>query len=46
MHEYTTPEISDFGTISAVTEASTFGGVEDGASKLDTPNHHSFPSFP
>ena len=40
---YETPEIRDYGTLAELTAATLQFGPEDGASKLDTANHHSFP---
>lgn len=40
---YEQPELTDYGTLQEVTEAVTITGPEDGASKIDTNNHHSFP---
>jgi hypothetical protein len=44
--QYEEPEVSDYGTLEAVTEAVVRFGGEDGASKFDTVNHHSLPSVP
>ncbi len=41
--EYTKPTVVDYGNLVALTEATLTIGVEDGASKLDTDNHHSVP---
>ena len=41
--EYVKPEIVDFGSLVNLTEATAVGGLEDGASKNEAPNHHSFP---
>lgn len=43
---YETPVVSDYGTLDELTEASVFFGGEDGASKFDTNNHHSFINLP
>jgi hypothetical protein len=40
---YVKPTIADYGDLAELTEATTFIGTEDGASKLTTDNHHSVP---
>ncbi|MFL5866376.1 MAG: lasso RiPP family leader peptide-containing protein [Thermoleophilaceae bacterium] len=40
---YEKPIVVDYGRLQDVTAAITIVGTEDGASKLDTPNHHSVP---
>jgi hypothetical protein len=40
---YEAPTIQDYGNLVTLTEATTVVGVEDGASKLTTDNHHSVP---
>jgi hypothetical protein len=40
---YVKPEIVDYGNLVALTQAKAFIGDEDGASKFDTPDHHSVP---
>jgi hypothetical protein len=39
--QYEPPKIIDHGTLQALTEAIAIVGAEDGASKIDTDNHHS-----
>lgn len=41
--EYVKPSIVDYGNLVALTEATLVVGIEDGASKLTTDNHHSVP---
>jgi hypothetical protein len=41
---YEQPEVTDYGSLEAVTEATIRFGGEDGASKFDTVDHHSLPS--
>jgi hypothetical protein len=41
--EYVKPSIVDYGNLVDLTEATLTIGVEDGASKLTTDNHHSVP---
>jgi hypothetical protein len=40
---YEKPAVIDYGTLLELTEATTITGPEDGASKIDTNNHHSLP---
>lgn len=41
--EYQKPVVRDYGDLAELTAATTIFGPEDGASKLDTDNHHSLP---
>lgn len=43
---YDKPAVIDYGTLLELTEASFRFGPEDGASKIDTVNHHSLPTLP
>lgn len=43
---YETPVLVDYGTLQELTEATFVVGLEDGASKIETEGHHSFPGFP
>lgn len=43
---YEHPVVIDYGSLTDLTNASAIGGLEDGASKNDQPNHHSIPSLP
>jgi hypothetical protein len=40
--QYEQPAVKDYGTLQAMTEAITIVGPEDGGSKIDTDQHHSF----
>lgn len=39
---YEKPRIVDYGELVDLTAATLIAGTEDGASKLDVDNHHSF----
>lgn len=43
---YEEPAVTDYGTLQAMTEAIHIVGPEDGASKIDTNNHHSVGLLP
>jgi hypothetical protein len=43
---YEPPRIEDYGDLVEMTEANFIVGVEDGASKLETDEHHSLPGLP
>jgi hypothetical protein len=43
---YEEPEVTDYGTLQAMTEAVTVIGPEDGASKEDVDQHHSLGILP
>ena len=43
---YVKPEVVDYGTLNDLTQATSIGGIEDGASKNDTPDHHSTGQLP
>ena len=40
------PEVVDYGTLNDLTHATNIGGIEDGASKNDTEQHHSNGQLP
>ena len=43
---YEQPKVTDYGTLTELTEAQAIVGSEDGASKIDTAQHHSVPLVP
>ena len=46
VRRYEQPVVTDYGSLIDLTEAIVVGGLEDGANKNDTPNHHSLPMVP
>ena len=46
VRRYEQPVVTDYGSLIDLTEAIVVGGLEDGANKNETSNHHSLHMIP